>query len=203
MSVATASIRNSHVPSGPQGKQSLSSPGIDYVASKKRKEDSSSYQSLAESKSAETSNDIEAPTTIPSSQHHDKKDGCSSLSNGNSPSENLMHSTNHSSAPSMNTGSFNSINNMTNGSHYPSNCLNNGGTNLSDNTQAGHDSVDSAGPLPNEIFELLNEFWRPNDLVGSSTSSDSSGHIMSGAKFSRRSPDGSLDETVEEEKGRE
>jgi len=195
MSVATASMRNSHVSSGPQGKQTLGSPGLDYVVSKKRKEDNS-CQSLTDTKITESPSDIEAITQ----QRYENKDS-PSLTNGENNSESLMQGSNHNSASSMNTGSFNSINNMANGSHYPSSCLNNGDTNIPDHTQGGHGSVDSAGPLPNEIFELLNEFWRPNELMGSSASSDSS-HAMNGAKFSRRSPDGSLDETIEEEKGR-
>ena len=58
-----------------------------------------------------------------------------------------------------------------------------------------HTSMDPAGPLPNEIFELLNEFWRPNELVAPDT------HFLNG-KFTRRSPDGSLDGVAEEEKGK-
>lgn len=57
--------------------------------------------------------------------------------------------------------------------------------------------LDPAAPLPNEIFELLNEFWRPNDMnVGQDPN-------MTNTKVaSRRSPEGSLDETIDEEKGR-
>lgn len=56
--------------------------------------------------------------------------------------------------------------------------------------------LDPAAPLPNEIFELLNEFWRPNDMnVGQDP------NMTNNKVTSRRSPEGSLDETIDEEKG--
>ena len=64
----------------------------------------------------------------------------------------------------------------------------------SSNLPSHNGSLDSVGPLPNEIFELLNEFWRPNELVAPDT------HLLNG-KFSRRSPDVSLEENGDEEKG--
>lgn len=67
------------------------------------------------------------------------------------------------------------------------------------NTNGGaptQNTVDPTAPLPNEIFELLNEFWRPNDM---NMTADQP--LMNGKAPSRRSPEGSLDEPIDEEKG--
>ncbi len=54
--------------------------------------------------------------------------------------------------------------------------------------------LEATGPLPNEIFELLNEFWRPNDLLPPEQ------HMMNGKRRNMESPNG--DEQIEDDKGR-
>ncbi|XP_066914238.1 uncharacterized protein [Clytia hemisphaerica] len=179
MSVVTASMRSNHV-GGPQGKGSLSSPTIDYVANKKRKEEG--YQGLPAN--GKSTNDLLAdPSTSPSHQSHDKDiQGLNSCSTSQNPvtTSNQESVINHNGVPAM-----------SNPNHY--NSMGNGGTTAGQYPPT-NGPVDSTGPLPNEIFELLNEFWRPNEMVAPSDT-----HMMNG-KFTRRSPDGSLDDTVEEEK---
>ena len=53
--------------------------------------------------------------------------------------------------------------------------------------------LESTGPLPNEIFELLNEFWRPSDVMNPEQ------HLMNGKRRSGDSPVG--EEHVEDDKG--
>ena len=53
--------------------------------------------------------------------------------------------------------------------------------------------LESTGPLPNEIFELLNEFWRPNDVMTQEQ------HMMNGKRRNMDSPGG--EEQVDDDKG--
>eukprot|EP00794_Sanderia_malayensis_P008904 gene8904-9855_t len=52
--------------------------------------------------------------------------------------------------------------------------------------------LESTGPLPNEIFELLNEFWRPNDLLPPDQ------HLMNGKRRNMESPSGN--DQIEDDK---
>lgn len=53
--------------------------------------------------------------------------------------------------------------------------------------------LESTGPLPNEIFELLNEFWRPSDVMNPEQ------HMLNGKRRNVDSPGG--EEQVEDDKG--
>ncbi len=53
--------------------------------------------------------------------------------------------------------------------------------------------LEATGPLPNEIFELLNEFWRPNDLLPPDQ------HVMNGKRRNAESP--SAEDHIEDDKG--
>ena len=191
MSVATASMCNNNtLMSGPQGKGSLSSPTIDYVASKKRRDDS--YQN---SKSNPLEGDFSS-SSLPQQNGGGEKD----LINKSTLHSTPHHTSNNNHHPHLNSeAASNPYNSLTNGvaegghNFPPTYTPTPGGVNNNNNNNNG--SVDSAGPLPNEIFELLNEFWRPNEMVADTQLLGNNG------KFSRRSPEGSTDETAEEEKG--
>lgn len=53
--------------------------------------------------------------------------------------------------------------------------------------------LESTGPLPNEIFELLNEFWRPSDVMNPEQ------HMINGKRRNADSPVG--EEQIEDDKG--
>ena len=203
MSVATASMctNNNSLLSGPQGKSSLCSPTIDYVANKKRRDDSyqnSSKSNLSEGDFASSSppqkslekDNIQHASTINQHSHLNSQSAASISCNGIPDNRNDI-------APN----SYNALHNGVpeSGHNYPSTYSNTSvNNNNHSNNRNNSTAVDSTGPLPNEIFELLNEFWRPNEMVAPADT-----HLLNNnnGKFSRRSPDGSTDETAEEEKG--
>ena len=193
MSVATASMRSHISNNSPQGKQNMSTSNMDYVASKKRKEES--YQSMppksddvSEVSASSPQNDgkVMPPLNNGTSRSSPQQSNSASLvANGN------MNG-NNSSSP------YNAMNNFSSGPQYPSTITSMGANAATSNMQGQQANMDTNGPLPNEIFELLNEFWRPNEMVAPSDT-----HVINGGgKFSRRSPEGSLDGTIEEEKGK-
>ena len=53
--------------------------------------------------------------------------------------------------------------------------------------------LEATGPLPNEIFELLNEFWRPSDVMAQEQ------HMLNGKRRNVESPGG--EDQVEDDKG--
>ncbi|XP_065659203.1 probable serine/threonine-protein kinase DDB_G0282963 isoform X2 [Hydra vulgaris] len=174
MSVAT--IRNNH--------SNLSSPikppikqDPEYLASKKpKKEDicSQTVKTNLNSSNQSTENSINIDNG---------KTPCQTSINVPASELNNM-STNCLNQPHNYNGNLSDTNGLSN--HFSA-------YNNNSNINSHSGSLDSVGPLPNEIFELLNEFWRPNELVAPDT------HLLNG-KFSRRSPDASLEENGEDEK---
>lgn len=55
--------------------------------------------------------------------------------------------------------------------------------------------LESTGPLPNEIFELLNEFWRPSDVLAPEQ------HMMNGKRRGDESLNGNGEDQIEDDKG--
>lgn len=218
MSVTAASIRSAHLSSSaPQGKQSLSSPGIDYVASKKRKEDTAYQSSLNNNSTKSNGVDLNdgKMTTSPVAAQLSNKDNTSNNNTSNNsqsissadtmPSANSVNVSSDAPTSTASTVNGNSMYTPTqmNGGHMNGNSQNSGGVQYQSPSVNGmngtspysqQNTIDPTAPLPNEIFDLLNDFWRPNELVAPDT------HLLNG-KFARRSPDGSLDDVVEEEKG--
>lgn len=190
MSAATVSMRNTQVISSPpQVKQTSPQPNTnDYALSKKvKKEDpyvSNTKNPEGNTPTNQTNQNGSSTTSSQADMEYSTSPGETStgLTTGSNGTNSMITTGSYNSAPSVN-GNSHAINGLSNGipSQYP------GANGMTQN------SLDPTGPLPNEIFELLNEFWRPNELVALDT------HLMNG-KFSRRSPDGSLDDTAEEEK---
>lgn len=217
MSVATSAIRSTQLnppSSATQIKQSASQNNLDYSLIKKIKKEDNDVPVIKSVNAENNQSPHNNNQTTKSDSNNYKTTGgnCTSgITSTQSYSEAIYHgSVIHGQANSCTTtatttslggshtysnGIYNSsannhsVNGIPNGIPPQYSCSTNNINGMSSN------SIDPAAPLQNDIFELLNEFWRPNELVSPDT------HIMNG-KFARRSPDGSIDETAEEEKGK-
>lgn len=202
MSVATASMctTNNNLMCGPQGKGSLSSPTIDYVANKKRRDDT--YQNSSKSNLSEA--DFASPSSPQKTVEKDNVQHTSTITQhsqlNNQPTSSIACNGISDNRNDIVSNSYNAFpNGVAEGGHnYPPTYSNTSSGSVNNNNSNSNTAVDSTGPLPNEIFELLNEFWRPNEMVAPA---DTQLLNNNNGKFSRRSPDGSTDETAEEEKG--
>ena len=214
MSVTAAAIRSTHL-NPPQVKQNLSSSSIDYVVSKKRKEDTAYSPTHNRKSTIESSNDAAMTLSLTSNSNNNiNNNNKNEMSVNNITSHNGMDEainggsdTSSPPTPPTSNGSDNNNNmystnsSQLNGDHinqqngqYPNTTMNGNGENAPSLSSQQNSTLDPAAPLPNEIFDLFSDFWRPNELVTPDA------HLING-KFSRRSPDCSVEEPVEEEKG--